>query len=362
MKSRDILFISSIRWDFSWHRQQELMTMMAAKGYRILFVQPCIKKHPFHTALQQVHDQIWVLEMPGLPYERVLGTVHWINARISRFMILKTLHTLGFSSPIVWLDRVHGFDYPYFSKNHFVIYDLVDEILSFGRVRNEKLLLHLENRVLQTADLVLSSSETLRKRKVSQSQRTGKTLFLPNGVDTERFQQHAQRKTPSVPDSPRIGFVGHISTWRLDYQLIHQMAALRPHWQFVFIGPGTHQEKEALQRNNIQVLDAMPADEIPAVISSFDVGIIPYLTKGKVDYVFPRKACEYLASGLGVVSTPLPECDVLQPYVQEAETPEAFIQAIENHLKQTNLQQERMLFAQRFDWRILLECLLCELP
>lgn len=362
MKRYDILYISSIPWDFSWHRQQEMMTMMAADGCRVLFVQPCSKCHPLKHGISQVREQIWVLEMPGLPYERCLGTAHWINASISRRRIRRVMQKLGFSDFILWLDRVHGFDFIGFSKGRFVVYDLVDEILSFGRMRNERLLLHLENRVLKNADLVISSSQTLLNRKVVQSGRSAKTVFLPNGVDAKRFANAGIKESIRSLPGPRIGFVGHIARWRLDYALIREIARLRPEWQLVFVGPGTEKDKHDLEGKNVRVFEPVSGDMIPEVVQSFDAAIIPYRTDGKTDYVFPRKACEYLAAGKAVVSTPLAECRVLVPHVTVAENAPEFITAIERALLQKGREAERIQFAGQFDWEILLGKLKRELP
>lgn len=70
--SKDLIYVSSIPWDFSWHRQQEMMSYLAEHGFRVLFVEPCSKKHPFQKLLRQVKENVWRLRPCGLPYERCL--------------------------------------------------------------------------------------------------------------------------------------------------------------------------------------------------------------------------------------------------------------------------------------------------
>lgn len=185
--SKDIIYVSSIPWDFSWHRQQEMMMYMSEHGFKILFVEPCDKKHPFQRFFKQECENVWRLRPCGFPYERCSRLINIINGKMARTEIEKAARQLKFEKPILWLDRVHGFDFEYFQKNSFVVYDLVDEILAFGRVRNDRMLLELENQVLKRADILLSSSQTLMERKIKQSGREGKSLFLPNGVDCSRF-------------------------------------------------------------------------------------------------------------------------------------------------------------------------------
>lgn len=363
--SKDILYVSSIPWDFSWHRQQEMMSYLAEHGFRILFIEPCSKKHPCQKLFRQEKHNIWRLRPCGLPYERCLKSVNHINARLLRTDIEKTMDELCFSAPIIWLDRVHGFDFEYFQRNSFVVYDLIDEILAFGRFRNDRMLLELENQVLERADILLSSSQTLMERKIKQSGRKGKSLFLPNGVDCVRFKG-VSKKVPADPKEQIVlGFVGSISKRSINCGLIRSIAENRPQWKLLFVGPGTEEDKEELKRGirNIEIRDAVPGAKIPDVIREFDVGIIPYnIEKEDMDYVFPRKACEYLAAGKPVISTPLKEVECLRPYVQVAADAEGFIRKVEEVTGENEITTEaRRAFVQKYDWDFLMKGLMAVL-
>lgn len=275
---------------------------------------------------------------------------------MARTEIEEAARQLKFEKPILWLDRVHGFDFEYFQKNSFVVYDLVDEILAFGRVRNDRMLLELENQVLKRADILLSSSQTLMERKIKQSSREGKSLFLPNGVDCSRFSIETRKVTQQ---NPTIGFIGHISKRRINYNLVQSVAAARPDWTLLFVGPGTEEDKNALKEGypNIVIQDPVSGTEVPRVIREFDIGMIPYNTeKADMDYVFPRKACEYLAAGKPVISTPLKEVECLRPYVQVATDAEGFIRKAEEVTDENEIATEaRRTFAKKYDWDFLMK-------
>lgn len=356
MHSKEIIYISSISWDFSWHRQQEMMMYMSEHGFKILFVEPCDKKHPFQRFFKQECENVWRLRPCGFPYERCSRLINIINGKMARTEIEEAARQLKFEKPILWLDRVHGFDFEYFQKNSFVVYDLVDEILAFGRVRNDRMLLELENQVLKRADILLSSSQTLMERKIKQSGREGKSLFLPNGVDCSRFSIETGKVTQQ---NPTIGFIGHISKRSINYNLVQSVAAARPDWTLLFVGPGTEEDKNALKEGypNIVIQDPVSGTEVPRVIREFDIGMIPYNTeKEDMDYVFPRKACEYLAAGKPVISTPLKEVECLKPYVQVATDAEGFIRKAEEVTNENEFATEaRRSFAQRYDWDFLMK-------
>lgn len=356
LHSKEIIYISSISWDFSWHRQQEMMMYMSEHGFKILFVGPCDKKHPFQSFFKQECENVWRLRPCGFPYERCSRLINIINGKMARTEIEEAARQLKFEKPILWLDRVHGFDFEYFQKNSYVVYDLVDEILAFGRVRNDRMLLELENQVLKRADILLSSSQTLMNRKIKQSGRTGKSQFLPNGVDCSRFSIEAKKVSQQ---SPTIGFIGHISRRSIDYNLVQSVAAARPDWTLLFVGPGTEEDKNALKEgfSNIVMKDPVSGNEVPRVIREFDIGMIPYNTdKEDMDYVFPRKACEYLAAGKPVISTPLKEVECLKPYVQVATDAEGFIRKAEEVTDENEFATEaRRTFAQKYDWDFLMK-------
>lgn len=359
LHSKEIIYISSISWDFSWHRQQEMMMYMSEHGFRILFVEPCNKRHPLQNFFKKERENVWRLHLRGFPYERCSRLINKINGKIACAEIEKAARLLKFQSPILWLDRVHGFDFEYFQKNSFVVYDLVDEILAFGRVRNDRMLLELENQVLKRADILLSSSQTLMERKIKQSGREGKSLFLPNGVDCSRFKSVSKKALANPKEQVVLGFVGDISKRRINFGLIKSIAEDRPQWKLLFVGPGTEEDKEELRRGirNIEICDAVPGAKIPDVIREFDVGIIPYnIEKEDMDYVFPRKACEYLAAGKPVISTPLKEVECLKPYVQVATDAESFIRKAEEVTVENEIATEaRRTFAQKYDWDILMK-------
>jgi hypothetical protein len=60
------------------------------------------------------------------------------------------------------------------------------------------------------------------------------------------------------------------------------------------------------------------------VVSSFDVGIIPFRINPLTEATNPVKVYEMLAAGLPVVATDLPELRALSPWVAVARSPEEF--------------------------------------
>lgn len=356
MKKGLIVYISSIPWDYSWHRQQEMMKTISKDGYKILFVEPSKKRINLTRKIIKVEDNITRLIPVSLPFERCSRMINKLNSKFSKYSINMYLKKSSISRVLFWLDRVHGFDFSFYRKRYMIVYDLIDEILSFGRMKNKTMLIELENKVLNNVDLIISSSQTLLDRKKIQSKTDVKSLFIPNGVSLSRFKGLESKCAFHDIHKPIIGFVGDISKRRIDFPLIKEVARENKDVSFVFVGPGDVNDKRELKENNIFVFDAVSGEEIPKIISSFDVGMIPYnVNTIDMNYIFPRKACEYLASGKPVISTPMNELKCFHECIEIVANANEFNAAIKKIFSHKIDVQNRVKIAEKYDWNYLMK-------
>jgi hypothetical protein len=73
---------------------------------------------------------------------------------------------------------------------------------------------------------------------------------------------------------------------------------------------------------------------LPAYCKAFDVAILPFVVNELTTAANPLKLREYLAAGLPVVATPLPEVLKLNSLVRMARTPGEFLHQIEALLRE----------------------------
>lgn len=348
-----IIYFSSIRWDYAWHRQQEVVSFLADNGFDIYFIEPFSKKN----SIKRIRNNITLVSFFGLKGERTSSLINKINSMISK----KTISNLINNDAIIFFDRVHGVDLKALLKRkNYVVYDLIDEITAFGRYPNKKHLLKLEKMLLDRCDLLLSSSNTLLERKKIFVSEKCKKIFIPNGLDISRFEMKGFEDFNK--DNFTIGFIGTISKRRIDINLINYIAENFPECIVKLVGPCSR-DKIKLNYENIKVLDSVEKDEISNILSTFDIGIIPYNNKSeKMDYVFPKKVFEYLAVGLPVVSTCLKEISFID-FIKTTDNKKDFIKYIKEEVLSNSREKilKRREYVEKFNWNLLLSELSMEL-
>ncbi len=191
------------------------------------------------------------------------------------------------------------------------VYDCMDELSAFAEAppemrRNELALFH-------EADLVFTGGASLYESK--RKQHSSVHLF-PSSVEFAHFSRaRVVQKEPEdqahIP-FPRIGYAGVIDE-RMDIDLLRELAAGRPDWQFVLIGPVVKIDAARLPRaNNIHYLGLKAYSELPSYFSGWQAGMLPFALNESTRFISPTKTPEYLAAGLRVISTPIR--DVVNPY------------------------------------------------
>jgi glycosyltransferase involved in cell wall biosynthesis len=186
----------------------------------------------------------------------------------------------------------------------------------------------MERGVLRDADLTLVTAEELAARR---RQDVGHVVFVPNGVAEDfmrdpmaaDFLRHTARK-------PCIGYLGHLRS-EVDVDLLVALAAQNPQWHFLLVGPV--QRSEFRRRldllPNVEFAGPQPYGSLPSLLRRFDVGLIPFVLNSFTLAINPLKAYEYMAAGVPIVASNLPELLRFRDIIRMIEnTPAAFGKAI----------------------------------
>jgi len=200
-----------------------------------------------------------------------------------------------------------------------VVYYCVDDHSMFTGYDTARVLAE-EQDLCRRADLVVTTSSVLQEAKRGFNPNT---VLVPHGVDYEHFARATRDNLPEPPDlagipRPRLGFFGLIRDW-VDVELCAAIARRRPEWRFVWIGDATFDLSEHRALPNMHFLGRRPYESLPAYCRGFDVGLIPFRVNELTKAVNPIKLREYLAAGLPVVSTPMPEVRLYEHLIRVAD-------------------------------------------
>ena len=244
-----------------------------------------------------------------------------------------------------------------FDEERFVYY-CVDEFAQFVGYSPETTQ-RLERELIDRADLVITTSRRLQNAK---RQYHPQTHLVTHGVDYEHFARAADPDLAVPADvadlpGPILGFFGLIQEW-VDLDLLAEVARRRPDWSIVLIGElQVEGAPPRVETGNLHFLGRRAYDDLPAYCRAFDVGLIPFRVNELTLNVNPIKLREYLAAGLPVVSTPLPEVVACKPLVEVAQDVETFIEACERAIGSNTPEQaaRRQAAMRQETWRAKVE-------
>jgi len=343
LRGHDLICFSSIDWDSIWHGHQEIMWTLAKEGNRVLFVDntgvraPTLKDLPrlrhrlrtwWHSTkgFRQEHENLFVYAPVILPfpYSRV---ARWINRLLLSRALQSWMRATGVKRPIIWtflptrlvVDLVDRLD------PELVVYYCVADFAQLSPAAEE--LAKSERRLIERADVVFVQNEGLRQHCAPHPN----MHVFPCGVNLQTFGGVVE-PAPELQalKRPIIGYLGGLHR-HADVELIRRVAQ-EVEGTVVLVGPVLVDVAPLRQLENIVFIRPQPYARVPEFIRSFHVGIIPYHLTDYTRTVYPTKLNEYLAMGIPVVSTNLPEIQRFNRerggVVMVAETSEAFVQAV----------------------------------
>lgn len=281
-----------------------------------------------------VENDLWVMSPLALPLPHS-PVASAINRSVLRATVRALRHHLEIDRFQLWTFLPNTAPYVGTMGEDLAIYYCVDEWSMFSYL-NRAQTLAAERALLAKVDAVFAINHALAESKRSVNPRT---YVAPHGVDHALFTRALDDATVVPADvarlpHPRIGFYGTLRDW-VDLDLIAHIARARPAWQLVLIGQQLMDLSPLQGLANVHLFGRKQHHELPAYCKGFDVGMIPYRMDERMSYVNPLKLREYLAAGLPVVSTPVPEVARYSKLVHVAMAHDDFVAAIERALRET---------------------------
>lgn len=333
---RKIIVFSHLRWRFVYQRPQHLLSRLA-KYYSIIFIEePIFDAQGSFFEVEEVSKNIQVYRphtpssAPGFHDDQL----RYLQTLLGELLKRERDYIVWFYTPMA-LPLLQEL------KPGLLVYDCMDELSAFKNAPRQ--LTQRENALLKIVDIVLTGGPSLYQAKCK---RHRNVYCFPSSVDSAHFARavnhsdsHALQKNIS---RPRLGFFGVIDE-RFDTELIATIAKARPNWQIVLVGPVVKIDPNTLPRtHNIHYLGQQPYEDLPQLLSGWDVCLLPFALNEATRFISPTKTLEYMAGGRPIVSTAI--ADIIELYgdvVSIAHDSSSFIALCEEALTLTPQQEAR---------------------
>lgn len=369
IEGRDIVVFGLQSWDLHIATTIKYTALEFSKNNRVLFVNPPLQRsfQILHRDLPEVRKALKVLkkeekdlvqynENLWVLYPRtILESINWIkNHTIFRYFnkindkrfarqIKKSIHSLNFRDFILFNDNsmVNGFYFKELLKPKVQVYLLRDAVtLVSYHARHGTL---LEPDLIRKSDVVVTNSDFFADYA---RQSNPNALMIGQGCDVSLYSD-PDGKMPTPQDvvnipHPRIGYVGYLTTIRLDIELLVYIAEQRPEWKLVLVGPEDQDFKNCKLHSipNVIFLGTKEPAQLPAYVKSFDIALNPQIVNPITDINYPLKIDEYLAMGKPVVATRTTFMKYFEDDTYLATTKEEYITLIEKALTENNREKE----------------------
>jgi len=371
----DILFVAMEDWDEVWRRNQPIAAGFAERspGRKLLYmglpidVSHGLRRLSFGPLLRALRPARTPASPAGFGNIFLFNPVKWlpnslpfcqhINRWMERRQLRRAARRVGLRHPILWLNPHYGLHLVGSVGESLVVYDIGDDwsqIKQAEWVRRQTIAEDAE--LCRRADVLIVVSKHLQRLK---SELARRVELIPNGVYVERYAGIADGSLPPHPATqswrhPVLAYTGTLHEERVDLALVEKIAEAFPAATVALIGPCLLDEKARRRLTahpNIRMPGAFPFEEIPRVMSAFDVCIVPHVVSGFTESLSPLKLYEYLAAGLPTVSTLIPGFRDHPQWIHLAADADAFITALQKALQEPRrLRAPRQAAARAHSW------------
>lgn len=326
--SKDILFVSTADWDNPfWTNKQHVAVELENLGHRILYIDSQGLRKPTATgrdikriikrlfkglSLPKKIDgkNIWVCSPLILPFhDNKFAKI--LNKLAMRFFISYWKFFTGLRPSTLWTYSPLTTSLYDIEKYDLRVYHAVDDIKAQPGMPYMEIQCH-EKKLAEKVDYIFTTALKIQDElsKINPS-----CYYFSNVADFNHFSKARNNiKIPrdiSLIETKIVGFVGAISSYKVDFHLIKYIANNRKNWTIVMIGeigegdPNTN-INIFNECDNVLFLGAKSYKDLPNYIKKFDVAMIPCHINQYTKSMFPMKFFEYLAAGVNVVTTDLP--------------------------------------------------------
>ncbi len=381
IKGKDIIVVGIQAWDIEIGSNCKNIALEFSKNNRVIYVNPPMvrsvmrdQKHKEtiqkririkngkEDSLVEIGPNLWNLYPKNL-----IESINWVPIH-ALFKILNKRNAFGFANDIkaatVRLDfkkvilfndssMFLGLHLKALLKPETYAYYMRDYLVKvpYWQKHGER----IEPQVVKNADVVLTNSEFFEEFC---RQYNPHSYMVGQGCDVSLFNDEDEAiKIPEefkeIP-SPVFGYVGSLTTLRLDIELLEFVAEQKKDWSIVLVGPEDDDFKNSNlhKLSNVYFLGRKDVLELPNYVKGLDVTTNPQLKNNLTIGNYPRKIDEYLAMGKPIVATNTKAMQMFKEHVYLADTKEEYVTLIDKAMIENTSYRikNRIEYAKSHTW------------
>lgn len=381
IKGKDIIVVGIQAWDIEIGSNCKNIALEFSKNNRVLYVNPPMVrsvmrnqkdketiqkririKNGEEDSLVEISPNLW-----NLYPKTLVESINWVQVH-SIFKMLNKKNTRGFSKDIKKaVSRLNFKDFILFNDSSMFLGLHLKELLKpkvyayymrdylvkvpYWQKHGER----MEPQVIKKADVILTNSEFFEDFC---KQYNPHSYMVGQGCDVSHFSD--KDDNIKIPDefnnipSPIFGYVGSLTSLRLDIKLLEFIAEQKQDWSIVLVGPEDEDFKNSNLHNfkNVYFLGRKDASELPNYVKGFDVTTNPQLKNNLTIGNYPRKIDEYLAMGKPIIATKTKAMEMFKDHVYLADTKEDYVALMDKAMQENteNRIEKRIEFAKSHTW------------
>jgi GT2 family glycosyltransferase/glycosyltransferase involved in cell wall biosynthesis/SAM-dependent methyltransferase len=348
----DVVILAIIDFDFRFQRPQQIAAEFARRGHRVFWVTatrvlPLDSEDAYRA--KELRPNLWEVCLRAPQTDLYCGALS--DAAAAQFCDSLALfyrdRGIVESAVVVQLPFWRRLGLQLRKNGGVLLYDCMDDWDTFENLGN----FNREEEVLLAGecDVLVVTAEKLR---VKFEDRSLQPLLVRNGADFEFFRAAEPLAELSTVPRPVVGYFGAIADW-IDLDLVHEVATSRPQYSFVLAGQVFNRDVSALEAlPNVRLLGSRPYEQMPTLLASFDVCIIPFKLNKVTHATDPVKLYEYLSQGKPVVATAMDELRAWEHLLYLSPDAADFSVKLDAAVAEADpvLTEQRIDFARRNNW------------
>lgn len=294
--------------------------------------------------LRLVPEGLWVMTPITLPF---YGS--HVSRKVNQWLLLAQIKVAmmiaHIQDPIVWVAIPSAVDVARRLNAKALLYQVSDKYeANEDSSLSREIIRRWHHELTQMADLVMYSGKKLFEEAPADHPR----YFLEQAVDFEHFSGSAETAPGlSAIQKPILFYMGAMD-YVMDAEMVAEVAARRPDWNWVFVG--TRSNHFFVSAPNVHFMGPQPYQDLPRFLEKADICVLPWRQDNSfTSYGSAIKVKEYLATGKPVVISPLYEY-LNTPGIRIYHSADEFIELVEDALRHDSAGELRQAQVRHATW------------